>query len=100
MSASNKITPEELDHIAKLARIDLTDDEKKTYLPQLESVLEYLDILNKADTTNIKPTFRVNEQKNVFHQDEVKESFSQKDALSTATKTKDGYFEVVATIKK
>jgi aspartyl-tRNA(Asn)/glutamyl-tRNA(Gln) amidotransferase subunit C len=98
--SSSKITKDDLDHIAKLARIQLTDQEKETYLPQLESILEYLSILNKADTNNVEPTFRVNEQKNVFHQDEICCSLDQKEALSTATKTSDGYFEVIGTIKK
>ncbi len=100
MSSDKKITPSELDHIAKLARINLTDQEKTTFLPQLESVLEYLDVLNQVNTDNVKATFRVNDQKNVLRQDIIKESFSQKEALSSASKTQDGYFEVVATIKK
>jgi aspartyl-tRNA(Asn)/glutamyl-tRNA(Gln) amidotransferase subunit C len=98
--SSQKISSTDLDHIAKLARINLTDQEKKTFLPQLESVLEYLDVLNQVNTDNIKPTFRVNDQKNVLREDVVKDSFSQKEALSSASKTKDAYFEVVGTIKK
>lgn len=100
MSSDKKINLSDLDHIAKLARINLTESEKTTFLPQLESVLEYFDILNKVDITNINPTFRVNDQQNVFRSDEIKESFDQKTALSTAPKTQDGYFEVTGTIKK
>ncbi|MEI8067381.1 MAG: Asp-tRNA(Asn)/Glu-tRNA(Gln) amidotransferase subunit GatC [Candidatus Shapirobacteria bacterium] len=98
--SSNKITREELDHISKLARIELSDQEKTTFLPQLESILEYLDILNQVKTDNITPTYQVNDQKNVLRQDIVKESFSQKEALSTAPKTQDAYFVVPGTIKK
>lgn len=98
MSSDKKITPSELDHIAKLARINLTDQEKTTFLPQLESVLEYLDILNQVKTNNVEPTFRVNDQKNVLREDVVKDSFDQKTALSTASKTQDGYFVVPGTI--
>jgi len=98
--SSTKITPDELDHIAKLARIKLSDSEKKTFLPQLESILEYLDVLNKVDVSDIKPTYRVNHQQNVFHDDEPVESFSQVEALSAAKKTANGYFEVIGTIKK
>ena len=98
--SSTKITKEELDHIAKLARINLTDQEKTTFLPQLESVLEYLDILNQVNTDNIQPTYQVNNQKNILRQDIVKDSFSQKEALSAASKTQEGYFVVPGTIKK
>ena len=98
--SSTKISPSDLDHIAKLARIDLTDSEKATFLPQLESVIEYFDILNKVNTDGVEPTFRVNDQSNVFRTDEVKESLPVSDALSGAARTKDNYFVVTATIKK
>lgn len=98
--SSQKISMAELEHIAKLARINLSESEKNTFLPQLESVIEYFDILNNVDTLSLEPTFRVNEQSNVFHQDEIKESLSQSTALSTAAATKDGYFVVTNTIKK
>ena len=95
-----KISMAELEHIAKLARINLSESEKTTFLPQLESVLNYLDILNQVNTDNIEPTFRVNEQKNILREDIIKDSFSQTEALSSAPKTQDGYFVVPGTIKK
>ena len=98
--SSQKISLTELDHIAKLARINLTDSEKETFLPQLESVLEYLDVLNQVDTSNVVPTYQVNQQSNVLRSDVVGESLSQEDALSTAHQTQDGYFVVTNTIKK
>jgi len=99
MSAS-KLSISDLEHIAKLARIELTDQEKETFLPQLESVIEYLDILNEVNTDNIEPTYQVNNLSNVLRSDEIKESLSVELATSTATKVKDNYFEVTATIKK
>ncbi|MDD4785095.1 MAG: Asp-tRNA(Asn)/Glu-tRNA(Gln) amidotransferase subunit GatC [Candidatus Shapirobacteria bacterium] len=98
--SSSKISMLDLEHIAKLARINLFESEKITFLPQLESVLEYLDVLNQANVENIEPTFRVNDQKNVLRSDEIVDSFDQKTALSTAPKTQDGYFVVPGTIKK
>lgn len=98
--SSPKISMTELEHIAKLARINLSESEKNTFLPQLESVIEYFDILNQVDTTNIEPTFRVNKQSNIFHQDEIGESLPQSVTLSTAAATKNGYFVVTNTIKK
>lgn len=99
MSAS-KLSISDLEHIAKLARIELTDEEKKTFLPQLESVIEYLDILNEVNTDNIEPTYQVNNLSNVLRTDEVKESLPVELAINTAAKIKDNYFEVTATIKK
>jgi aspartyl-tRNA(Asn)/glutamyl-tRNA(Gln) amidotransferase subunit C len=98
--SSQKISMSDLDHIAKLARINLTESEKNIFLPQLESVLEYLDVLNKVDTANIEPTYQLNTQSNVSRQDIVADSLSQSEALSTANQTQDGYFVVTNTIKK
>lgn len=98
--SSPKISLTDLEHIAKLARISLTETEKNTFLPQVESVLEYLDVLDRVDTTGIEATYRVNEQSNVLREDVVSESLPQSVALSTATGTKDGYFVVTNTIKK
>ena len=98
--SSQKISMVDLEHIAKLARINLTESEKTIFLPQLESVLEYLNILDRVDVSQIEPTFRVNKQSNIFHSDKINPSFSQKEALSTASKTQDGYFVVTGTIKK
>jgi len=99
MSAT-KISPSDLDHIAKLARIELTDSEKKTFLPQLESVIEYLDILNQVNTDDVEPTYRVVDKSNVFHTDEISQSLPVQDAISGSSRTKDNYFVVTATIKK
>jgi len=98
MSAT-KINKDDLDHIAKLARINLTESEKASFLPQLESVIEYFDVLNKVNTNGIEPTFIVNDQSNVLRQDEINESLSVEDALSGAARTKDNYFVVTRTIK-
>ena len=95
-----KISMADLEHIAKLARINLSESEKTIFLPQLESVLEYLDILNQANVDNVDPTYRVNDQKNILREDLIKDSFDQKTALSSAPKTQDGYFVVPGTIKK
>ena len=98
--SSTKITLADLEHIAKLARIELTATEKDTFLPQLGSVIEYFDILNQVNTDNIEPTYQVNGLSNVLRSDEVKESLPVELATSTAARVKDNYFVVTATIKK
>ena len=98
--SSSKLSISDLEHIAKLARIELTDQEKQTFLPQLDSVIGYLDILNQVNIDNIQPTYQVNDLSNVLRTDEVKESLPVELATGTAAKVKDNYFEVVATVKK
>jgi aspartyl-tRNA(Asn)/glutamyl-tRNA(Gln) amidotransferase subunit C len=97
---SSKLTLTDLEHVAKLARIQLTDKEKTVFLPQLESVLEYLDKLNRVDTSKVSPSFQITDLKNIFRPDTVKPSLSQKSALNQASKTHDAYFVVPKTIDK
>lgn len=100
MSTKAKITLADLEHVAKLARIKLSDQERTVFLPQLESILEYLDKLNQVDTSKISPSFQVTKFTNVFRSDVVKPSLDQKSALTQASKTHDAYFLAPKTIDK
>lgn len=94
------ISLKQLTDTAKLARIKLTKKEEQVFLPQLESVLDYIDQLKKVDTAGIKPTFQVTNLTNSTRSDTVTPSLIQDQALSTATKTESGYFVVPKTIDK
>jgi len=83
-----------VDHIAKLANISLTNDEKKKFEPQLEAVLGYIEKLSGADTKNIKETSQVTGLQNIEREDLPEESLSQEDAISQAKSTHNGLFEV------
>lgn len=67
-----KLSQEEVEHIAELARLALTDQEKETYGEQLSSILEYVDKLQKVDTSQVDPKAYVLEVKNVTRDDEIK----------------------------
>lgn len=97
---SNKLTTTDVQHIAKLANLTLTEDEVIKFQSQLSDVLDYFDILKKVDTKNIEETHQVTGLRNVYKNDEVKLSLSQNQALSNADKTHDGYFIVPAVINK
>ena len=49
---------EDIEHLGKLARMQLSDDEKKRLAPQLDSILSFVDILNKVDTSAVSPTLQ------------------------------------------
>jgi aspartyl-tRNA(Asn)/glutamyl-tRNA(Gln) amidotransferase subunit C len=100
--ANTKITLEELRHVAKLARIPLTEDQEPIFLTQLESILEHFDIINKTDTSKVDPTYQVTGLKNVTREDVVDEKriFTQKQALTNAPRQQDGYFVVESFSKK
>ena len=67
-----KLSLAEVEHIAELARLKLTDQEKETYGEQLSSILEYVDKLQKVDTSKVDPKAYVLDVKNVTRDDEIK----------------------------
>ncbi|HWJ02116.1 MAG TPA: Asp-tRNA(Asn)/Glu-tRNA(Gln) amidotransferase subunit GatC [Verrucomicrobiae bacterium] len=89
-----KISKQQVEHVALLARLELTESEKQEYTEQLNSILEYAAILDKLDTENVPPTAHPLPLKNVFRSDEVKPSIDQKEALSNAPDAEDGFFKV------
>jgi len=67
------ITREEIEHIAWLARLDLTEKEKDKFAKQLGSILDYISQLKEVDTKNVEPTAQVSGLMNVWREDEIKE---------------------------
>ncbi len=89
MDLDNKL----IEHVAKTARLELTKDEVKAFLPQLREVLDAFSKLSEADTEGTEPSFQPVEMKDVLREDKVSECLSQKEALSNSPNTKDGYFK-------
>mgnify|MGYP000675866682 FL=1 len=75
-----KVSREELLHIAKLADLKLKEEETEKYLENLQEILNFADVINNADVSNLDITIGTYENKNVFRKDEVKE-FGNLDAL-------------------
>jgi len=69
---------QEVEHIAELARLSLTDEEKEMYRQQLSAVLDYFKDLQQVDTSQISPTFRISHQNSQsrLRADEVKPSLA------------------------
>ena len=82
-----------LEHVADVARLKLTEEEIKKFLPQLKEALEFFSQLKEVNTENVKPSFQPVEMKNSMREDKEKECLSQEDALSLAEHRKDGYFK-------
>ena len=82
-----------LEHVAKTARLNLSEDEIKRFLPQLKEALDFFSKLSEVNTDNIKPSFQPVEIKNVMREDTEKKCLSQDDALSLTEHKKDGYFK-------
>jgi aspartyl-tRNA(Asn)/glutamyl-tRNA(Gln) amidotransferase subunit C len=84
----------EIDHVALLARMKLSDSEKNLFSRQLDSIITYIDKLNELDTTNVTPTAHVLPIKNVFREDERKPSLLREIALQNAPDQDDGFYKV------
>jgi aspartyl-tRNA(Asn)/glutamyl-tRNA(Gln) amidotransferase subunit C len=83
---------EEIEHISRLARIELNEEEKDEFSQQISSVLEYFGILDEVDT-EVPPTYHVLGISNVFKEDTPKESLAQEVILKNAPKKEKGYFK-------
>ncbi len=89
----NTIDEETVVHLAELARITLSDKEKKEFAKQLSNILGFFSQLSDLNTENVKPTYHVLDIKNVFRPDVPGESISQEDALRNAPEKQDGFFK-------
>lgn len=83
-----------IDHIAMLARLELTNEEKEIFSKQLSSIIEYIDKLNELDTTGIDPTAHVLPIKNIFRDDKLKPSLPKDKALRNAPGRTDDFYRV------
>jgi len=84
----------DIEKVARLARLELTEEEKATFGNQLEQILNYMEQLNGLDTTGVEPTSHAIPISNVFKEDEVKPSLPRKEVLLIAPDEEDGHFKV------
>lgn len=75
------LSEEEVRHVAKLARMHLTDDEVARFSKQLSGVLDYVEILGELDTENVECTSQVTGLKNVLSKDEIGETVCEREEL-------------------
>lgn len=89
-----KLSREEVEHVALLARLALSEEEKERFRTQLSSILEYVEIISRLETAQIEPIYHVLPLQNVFRPDGIKKPFSRKEVLQNAPEQDDGYFKV------
>jgi len=83
-----------VEHIARLARLDLSDAEKKAYAEQLGMILEYADRLNALNTDDVVPLDHILPIKNVFREDQVKPSPPREEMLANGPMVEEGQYKV------
>ncbi|MGA1790335.1 MAG: Asp-tRNA(Asn)/Glu-tRNA(Gln) amidotransferase subunit GatC [bacterium] len=95
-----KISKDQVEYVARLANLELNDEEKKIFTRQLDSILSYMDKLNQLDTVHVDPTSHVLPIKNIFRLDKVKPSLPMEEALANAPDRKNGFFRVPRVIEE
>jgi aspartyl-tRNA(Asn)/glutamyl-tRNA(Gln) amidotransferase subunit C len=93
------LTAEEVLHIARLARIALTDADVERFTPQLSGILDHFAELAAVDTDGLEPTAHPLPLSNVMRADLVAPSLSQAEALANAPVQEDGFFRVRAVLE-
>lgn len=88
------VSKKEVEHIAELARLELSEQEIESYTTQLNKILEYMDKLRELDTENVIPLSHPIEGTNVFREDEVKPSIDREEALKNAPSKDEEFFKV------
>ena len=88
------LTKQEVEKVAKLARLELTESEQAAFAKQLSQILTHVETLKQYDTTGVEPTATVLGQVNVFRPDIARPSLSVESAIANAPESSDGFFVV------
>ena len=89
-----KITRAEVEQVARLARLELGEDEKTQLTAQLDAILGYMEALNALDTRGVEPTTTVIPMVSVMRDDVVRPSLDREEALANAPDREGAYFRV------
>ena len=88
------ISIKDVEHVAKLARLELTEDEKEKFSKQLGDILTYVEQMNKIDTTNVEPMSHAIPLVNVMREDEIVSEQTKDELMANAPAKEDGFFRV------
>ena len=100
MSDNKEFSKDTIEHVSKLALLDLSEEEKDIFSKQLNNIISYFKKLNDLDTTDVEPTTHpIDGLKNVFREDIPWKSLSNEEALKNAEHKKDGYFKAPRILK-
>ncbi len=94
-----KISKSDVEYVAKLARLALTEEEKDKFCTQLNQILVYMEKLNELDTKDVPPTSHVLPLENVWREDEVKSFANTEKILNNAPEKEGRYFKVKKVIE-
>ncbi|GAB4202134.1 MAG: Asp-tRNA(Asn)/Glu-tRNA(Gln) amidotransferase subunit GatC [Roseiflexaceae bacterium] len=90
------LTREQVQHVARLARLKLSAEEEERMQSQLSNILDYIDMLAEVDVQDVPPTAQVTDLFNITRPDEVRPSLPREDVLANAPNQQSGMFRVKA----
>ena len=93
------VTTTDVEHVAKLARLELSENEKERFTEQMNAILTYADKLNELDTNDVQPTSHVLKMVNVMRDDHIRPSLTIEQVMNNAPDEEDGHFRVPAVIE-
>ena len=88
------VTVKDVEHVAALARLSFTEQEKQELTGHLNEILQYMDQLNRLDTSTVEPLSHVIELENVFREDTLEPSYPQGEILKNAPARTEKFFKV------
>jgi len=88
------VTIHDVEHVAALARLRFSDEEKQTLTAQLNTILDYMEQLNRLDTATVEPLAQVVDLSNVFRDDALLPGSTREEALKNAPARTDAFFRV------
>ncbi len=89
-----EISKEQVEHVAKLARLELSEAEQALFSRQLSDILTYVEQLKAIDTTGVQPTATVLQESNVLRGDDIRPSLPAEEVVANAPESEEGYFIV------
>lgn len=98
--AEPKITHKEVEHVARLARLDLSDAEKERMRSQLDAILTYIDKLRRLDTDGVEPTSHAIPMVNVMREDAIRPCFPTEAMLANAPEREGDFIRVPRIIEE
>ena len=84
----------DIEKVARLARLELSEEEKETFQSQLEQILTHMEQLNRMDTTGVEPTSHAIPVYNAFREDETRPSSPKEEVMAIAPEQEEGYLKV------
>lgn len=96
---ANQISDETMEYVGILAKLELSDEERKQAKKDMGSMLDYMDKLNELDTKDVEPMSHVFQVQNVFREDVVTNGDARKHILANAPGEKEGMFKVPRTVE-